>query len=138
MHFAAIKFKFKFFITYKHILRFAKIKEQQDSRKKSVLLDCDFCELLLRFFRPVGLTLYFFLLDLSISRSLSLDLSLSRIFSLSNILDRTPRGGKLSNLARGTSSCLSRRVVLITQVIKIFVYGGNRCCAPLRSSVQMT
>ncbi len=34
----------KFLITDKRILRFAS-KEQQDSRKKSVLLDCDLCEL---------------------------------------------------------------------------------------------
>ena len=51
-------------------------KEQQNSRKKSVLLDCDLCELLLRFLKPVGLTFVYIFLKLN----------LSRIF-----LDRAPR-----------------------------------------------
>ena len=40
--------------------------------------------------------------------------------SFSNIFRSRSTGGKLSKLTRGTSSCLSRRVVLVTRVIEIF------------------
>ena len=45
---------------------------------------------------------------------------ISQTLSFSNIFRSRSTGGKLSKLTRGTSSCLSRRVVLVTRVIEIF------------------
>jgi hypothetical protein len=81
----------KYFNTDKRIVRFA--KNNRTAARKA------FC-----------LIVYFF----------------SPSLKLSNIVDRAPRlhgGGAvktLSKLTRVTSSCLSRRVVLITRVIEVF------------------
>ena len=85
---------------------------------------CDLCELLLRFLKPVAL---FFV----------------NIFSTSFFLEyfrSRSTGGKLPKPTRGTSSCLSRRVVLITRVIDDFCSSMEEIVAMSRfeaRSVQM-
>ncbi len=83
---------------------FCVLQRTTEQPQEKRLLDCDLCELLLRFLRPVGLIFVIF-------------------FSISVFLEylrSRSTGGKLSKLTGGTSSCLSRRVVLITRVIEVF------------------